>query len=79
MFMISGEILTFVLSLNYSVEIKYDLYASNSYQVNIVYAFLAMLLMLLIYYKLSYMKHFPQKMIEQISFTTGWGHFYSQL
>lgn len=75
MFMISGEILTFVLSLNYSVEIKYDLYASNSYQVNIVYAFLAMLLMLLIYYKLSYMKHFPQKMIEQISFTTGWGAF----
>lgn len=75
MFIISGEILTFVLSLNYSVDIKYNLYASDSYQVNITNALLAMILMLLIYWKLSYIKQFHQKVIGSISLNTGWTAF----
>ncbi|MDE7330694.1 MAG: hypothetical protein K2O16_00415 [Lachnospiraceae bacterium] len=74
-FIVSGEILTFVLSLNYSVIIKYNLYSSDSYQVNISYALLATVLMLLIYWKLAYIKQLPQKVIENISMTTGWTAF----
>lgn len=67
LFFLSAMTCTVVLSLNYSVLIKYDGYIGNSYYVKPLYAFIAVCVMLPVYYFVIYRKSLLNKIIEKMN------------
>lgn len=75
MFVVSALILTFIMTLNYSVVIEYEGYWATEYEVNIAYAVVSMLFMIPVYLYLTYKKKFVMQNMEKISPVKGWMAF----
>lgn len=74
-FVLSAAIMTFTLTLNYSVIIEYDYYNAADYQVSFFYAFAAMVIMLPVYCYMAYKKAFVKATLQTITPAKGWGAF----
>lgn len=74
-FVLSATAMTWVLTLNYSVIIKYDYYNASDYQVNFFYAAAASIIMLPIYWYMAYKKDFVRSLLRTTTPGKGWGSF----
>ncbi len=75
LFIGSAVVVTFMLTLNYSVIIEYTYFDSTDYTVRPDYALLAAGLMLPVYWYASYGKNFVRATMKKMSAGTGWSAF----
>ncbi len=67
LFVISGSVLTFLLTLNYAVYIEYNGYTASDYEVQLFYVAAAVIMMLPVYIFLYKKKNFAEKTLMTAS------------